>query len=84
MNIAVSKNTLHIQRYYINVVCPQKMSFCGKTAITTFKLIQNAKVVGTQIFKIEEKMTENMMPKVANPPPKIGRIYCSFSHYALY
>ena len=25
---------------------PKKMSFCGKTAITTFKLIQNAKVGG--------------------------------------
>ena len=25
--------------------CPKKMVFCGKTAITTFKLIQNAKVL---------------------------------------
>ena len=30
----------HIQRV------PKKMSFSGKTAITTFKLIQNAKVGG--------------------------------------
>ena len=37
--------------------------------------------MGTKIFKIEEEMTEKMKPKVANPPPKIGRIYCS--HYAL-
>ena len=56
------------------------MSFSGKTAITTFKLIQNAKVglfwkvqdicynIGTEIFKIEEKMTEKVKPKVANPP----------------
>ena len=58
------------------------MSFSGKTAITTFKLIQNAKVgvfrkiqdicyiMGTEIFKIEEEMTEKMKPKVANPPSK--------------
>ena len=26
--------------------CLKKMSFCGKTAITTFKLIKNAKVGG--------------------------------------
>ena len=37
--------------------------------------------MGTEIFKIEEEMTEKMKPKVANPPPKIGRIHCS--HYAL-
>ena len=62
------------------------MSFSGKTAITTFKLIQNANVVGcfgkfwelttlyigTEIFKIEEEMTEKMKPKVANPPSKNG------------
>ena len=59
------------------------MSFCGKTAITTFNFIQNAKVwgvfwkiqdicykMGTEIFKIEEEMTEKMKPKVANPPSK--------------
>ena len=56
------------------------MSFSGKTAIITFKLIQNAKVfwkvqdicynMGTEIFKIEEDMTEKMKPKVANPPLK--------------
>ena len=37
--------------------------------------------MGTEIFKIEEEMTEKMNPKVANPPPKIDRILCS--HYAL-
>ena len=26
--------------------------------------------MGTEIFKIEEEMTEKMKPKVANPPPK--------------
>ena len=25
--------------------------------------------MGTEIFKIEEEMTEKMKPKVANPPP---------------
>ena len=61
------------------------MSFCGKTAITTVKLIQNAKVgvfwdiqdicyqMGTDIFKIEEEMTEKMKPKVANPLSKNGQ-----------
>ena len=70
------------------------MFFLGKTAITTFKIIQNAKVggvfekiqdicyqMGTEIFKIEKEMTEKIKPEVANPPPKIGRIHCS--HYAL-
>ena len=37
--------------------------------------------MGTEIFKIEEEMTEKMKPKVANPPPKLGRIQCS--QYAL-
>ena len=47
------------------------MSFCGKKAITSFKLIQNAKFffykiqdishkMGTEIFKIEEEMTGKM------------------------
>ena len=70
----------------------KKMSFSGKTAVTTFKLIQNANVggvwkvqeicyiMGTEIFKIEEEMTEKMKPKVANPPQKMGRILCS--HYS--
>ena len=44
-------------------------------AITTFKLVQNAKVggvwkicykMGTEIFIIEEEMTEKMKPKVGN------------------
>ena len=30
----------------VSTGCPKKMSFSGKTAITTFKLIQNAKVGG--------------------------------------
>ena len=29
--------------------------------------------MGTEIFKIEEKMTEKMKPKVANPPFKNGQ-----------
>ena len=37
--------------------------------------------MGTEIFKIEEEMTEKMKPKVANPPLKTGRIHCS--QYAL-
>ena len=36
--------------------------------------------MGTEIFKIEEEMTEKMKPKVANPPQKMGRILCS--HYS--
>ena len=35
--------------------------------------------VGTEIFKIEEEMTEK--PQVANPHPKMGRIH--FSQYGL-
>ena len=46
-----------------------RVSFLGKTAITTFKIIQNVKLgvfwkiqnichqMGTEIFKIEEEMT---------------------------
>ena len=61
------------------------MVFCGKTAITSFKLIQNEKMgvfckiqdicyeMGTEIFKIEEEMTEKMKHKVANPPSKNGQ-----------
>ena len=37
--------------------------------------------MGTEIFKIEEEMTEKMKPEVANPPPKMGRILRS--QYAL-
>ena len=29
--------------------------------------------MGTEIFKIEEKMTEKMKPKVATPPSKNGQ-----------
>ena len=58
------------------------MVFSGKTAITTFKLIQNAKmgvfwkiqdicyIMGTEIFKIEEEVTEKMKPNVASTPSK--------------
>ena len=61
------------------------MVFSGKTAITTFKLIQMQKmgvfwkiqdicyIISNEIFKIEEKMTEKMKPKVANPPSKNGQ-----------
>ena len=61
------------------------MVFSGKTAITTFKLIQNAKsggvwkiqdicyIMGTEIFKIDAEMTEKMVPQVANPPSKNGQ-----------
>ena len=34
-------------------------------------------IMGTEIFKIEEEMTEKMKPEVANPLPKIGRILCT-------
>ena len=30
-------------------------------------------IMGTEIFKIEEEMTEKMKPKVANPPSKNGQ-----------
>ena len=63
------------------------MSFSGKTAITTFKRnsskmqklgvfwkIQDiCYIMGTEIFKIEEEMTEKMKPKVATPPSKNGQ-----------
>ena len=29
--------------------------------------------MGTEIFKIEEEMTEKMKPKVSNPSSKIGK-----------
>ena len=40
--------TFHVQSNFLLKVqrVPKKMSFSGKTAITTFKLIQNAKVGG--------------------------------------
>ena len=59
------------------------MSFLGKIAITTLKPSNSSKmqmlgvfwkvqeicyIMGTEIFKIEEEMTEKMKPKVANPP----------------
>ena len=34
-------------------------------------------VMGTEIFKIEEEMSEKMKLEVANPPPKISKILCS-------
>ena len=34
-------------------------------------------IMGTEILKIEEEMTEKMKPQVVNPPPKMGRIFCS-------
>ena len=68
------------------------MSFLGKIAITTLKLIQNAKVgvfwkiqdicyqMGTEIFKIEEEMTEKMKHKVAIPPSKNDQNSCFIIH----
>ena len=32
--------------------------------------------MGTEIFKMEEEMTEKMKPLVANPPPKMDRLLC--------
>ena len=42
-----------------------------------WKILDICYNVGTEIFKIEEEMTEKMKPEVANPPLKIGRIFCS-------
>ena len=36
-------------------------------------------IMGTEIFKIEEEMTEKLKPEVANPPPKK---WVEFSQYA--
>ena len=44
-----------------------------------WKIQEICYIMGTEIFKIGEEMTEKMKPKVANPPPKMGRILCS--HY---
>ena len=33
-------------------------------------------IMGTEIFKIEEEMTEKMKAEVANPLQKMGRILC--------
>ena len=33
--------------------------------------------MGTEIFKIEEDMTEKMKPKDDNSPKKMGGIHCS-------
>ena len=61
------------------------MSFSGKRAITTFysskmqmlgvfcKVQEICCIMGTEIFKIKEEMTEKMKPKVANPPSKNGQ-----------
>ena len=35
-------------------------------------------IMGTEIFKIEEEMTEKMKPHVVNPPSKMSRIHCKF------
>ena len=37
--------------------------------------------MGTEIFKIEEEMTEKMRPKVGNPPWKLNRIHSSQCAY---
>ena len=46
-----------------------------------WKIQDICSILSTEIFKIEEEMTEKMKPEVANPPSKICRIH--FSHYAL-
>ena len=65
--------------------CPKKMSFLGKTAITTFKIIKNAKV-GARIFatrwalrfsKVNEKWLRKWSIKLPTPPKQINRIHCS-------
>ena len=38
-------------------------------------------IMGTEIFKFEEEMTEKMKPEVANLPLNIGKTHCS--QYAL-
>ena len=35
-----------------------------------WKIQEICYIMGTEIFKIEEEMTEKMKPKVANPPLK--------------
>ena len=48
--------------------------------------------MGTEIFKIEEEMTEKMKPKVANPPSKnrhnsmltLGAVHILRKHYVIY
>ena len=40
-------------------------------------------IMGTEIFKIEEEMTEKMKPKVANPPSKNGQNSKSRLHHVL-
>ena len=54
-------------------------------ALISFKFIRKGHVggvlenqdicynMGTEIFKIDEEMTEKMNPKVANPPSKNGQ-----------
>ena len=37
-------------------------------------------IMGTEIFKIEEEMTEKMKPKVANPPSKNEQNSLQFMH----
>ena len=39
--------------------------------------------IGTEIFKIEEEMTEKMKPKVANPPLKKWSEFCSHNTHSL-
>ena len=36
-----------------------------------FKIQGICYIMGTEIFKIEEEMTEKMKPQDANPPPKM-------------
>ena len=68
--------------------CPKKMSFSGKTAITTFKLVQNAKVFWgyfgkfriyatpwtLRFSKLKKKQLKKLSLQLPTPPPKMGRI----------
>ena len=48
----------------------------GKTLDCHWSALKNQDIcykMGTEIFKIEEKMTEKMKPKVATPPSKNGQ-----------
>ena len=42
-----------------------------------WKIQDICNIMGTEIFKIEEEMTEKIKPQVANPTQKMGRILCS-------
>ena len=71
----------HTESYIYIQGVPKKMSFSGKTAITTFKLIQTAKVLENSGYLLpEEKMTEKMMPKIAYPLQKLAEFTAHNMH----